>query len=652
MEAVKISIINKIDLKYGNFNEYLVNETETVLKDLKKLNIFIGENNSGKSRFIRKFFSLNNYQIYFNINKITNYKYFFENLYKEMMKDTANNDFKDALKKNEFKEIYDFILKNKDYLNNDSEQIKIAFKLQKIVDFIEKSKLILKKYKEELERTSIENIGEQNYKRYLEENLNHFEDFILRTNENLFNKKTVKKVYIPALRSLKPLKTKVNFIKERTISDYWHNKTEVEVFTGEDLYERVKKLLLGDYKSRERIRTYESFLSNAFFEGEDILLIPKLKENGEDDNVLHIKIGCEAEQPIFNLGDGLQSLIILTFPLFEYENTDLFVAIEEPELFLHPKLQRKIVDIFLKEDIPLSEADTKLQLFLTTHSNHFLDLVADKENAMIFKMKKVRIDENNLPIFNIINSNKKDDMELLELLGVKNSSVFLANCTIWVEGISEIKYFRKYLDVWQKNKIEEKARYVEDQHYSFIEYGGSNITHWSFLDGEETINYKKISNNIFIITDSDVAEEGTEKRARQEYLRKTLGDDRYECLPCREVENLISPKVLLAVVKEYEEDNEENINEEIKYEDYKSEYLGKFIEEKIIKNINISRKKSSVYNPYSNINKTTKKGSGTIKDKKNFSEKAIKFTNDIEDLSEPVKNICKKLYDFIKKANS
>ena len=34
--------------------------------------------------------------------------------------------------------------------------------------------------------------------------------------------------------------------------------------------------------------------------------------------------------------------------------------------------------------------------------------------------------------------------------------------------------------------IQHTLEYKEDYHYSFVEYGGNNITHWSFLDKEET----------------------------------------------------------------------------------------------------------------------------------------------------------------------
>ncbi len=38
------------------------------------------------------------------------------------------------------------------------------------------------------------------------------------------------------------------------------------------------------------------------------------------------------------------------------------------------------------------------------------------------------------------------DRDLLASLGVKPSSVYLANCTIWVEGITDRLYITKYME--------------------------------------------------------------------------------------------------------------------------------------------------------------------------------------------------------------
>ena len=60
--------------------------------------------------------------------------------------------------------------------------------------------------------------------------------------------------------------------------------------------------------------------------------------------------------------------------------------------------------------------------------------------------------------FKVINTTAKD-IEILDLLGVNNSSVFLSNCTIWVEGISDKILISKYLNVYMSQK---NNKYKED----------------------------------------------------------------------------------------------------------------------------------------------------------------------------------------------
>ena len=90
------------------------------------------------------------------------------------------------------------------------------------------------------------------------------------------------------------------------------------------LYEDIMKMLLGNNNQRKRISEYQQFISNTLFGGNSVTLIPSL-----DAKVVIVKIGNEKEQPIFHLGDGIQSAIIMSFlPFVTQEPT--FFFIEEP----------------------------------------------------------------------------------------------------------------------------------------------------------------------------------------------------------------------------------------------------------------------------------------------------------------------------------
>ena len=214
--------------------------------------------------------------------------------------------------------------------------------------------------------------------------------------------------------------------------------------------------------------------------------------------------------------------------------------------------------------------------------------------------------------------------------------MFLVNATIWVEGITDRWYLRKMLNSYmdyleENNKLD--LRLEEDTHYSFVEYGGANITHWSFLDYEEKpIEVERLCAKAIVVIDKD----GEKKEKRKDDLQEVLGE-RLIILPAREIENLLPYKVIKEVVREYEK-NDELVFPEFTYDKYQYNYLGTFIQNKMLKN-KISRKGGY------------KAESGTLKDKVKFCEKALPKIK-YEDLPESTKEIIQNIYNFIREQNS
>ena len=442
----------------------------------------------------------------------------------------------------------------------------------------------------------------------------------------------LEKKYIPILRGLRPLHKSDDSYLERTKQDYFPDMNDAKdrIFTGLHLYEETKKLLLGQRSDREKVRAFENFLSETFFQGKEVNIVPR---DGKD--VLYIGIGGGDEYPIYDLGDGIQSIIILTNSLFFNQGQNLLFFIEEPEHGLHPGMQRVFMETLMREEF------NSFQYFLTTHSNHLLDITLDIEQVSVYTFKEdnTATEESRFSIENVDN----DHTNSLELIGVRNSSVFLSNCTIWVEGITDRIYLRRYLDVYQRGK---EPKFKEDLHYSFVEYAGGNITHWSFLESADpnhpNIEVEHLCAKLFLISDKDGAglkKDGTsdkrckKKQERHEQLKERLSD-RYYCLPCREIENLLSPEVLEQVILEYEKPEVAPDFGDLVYEKYKDEYLGKFIDDKV-----------------SGINRSYKSDSGTIKDKVNFAKKAVAHIHSIDDLPEEAKKLTEGLYEFIKSNN-
>ena len=444
-----------------------------------------------------------------------------------------------------------------------------------------------------------------------------------------------RKIYLPILRGLRPLQiegdrirfdsTKDNY-RERVERDYEiSDKHQVTIHTGLDMFRNVTELLLGDHDDRLKIQEFENYLSITFFQGQPVHIVPR---SGKD--VLYIKIGEDKQYPIYELGEGIQSVILLTYPLFFNEGQNFVFFIEEPEIHLHPGLERIFIETLR------SPRFKTFQYFITTHSNHILDLTLEYDDISVYSFEKKRSPEASQFIINNVNSNHK---QLLELLGVRNSSVFLSNCTIWVEGITDRLYLRKFLQVMQQGK---ETTFKEDYHYSFVEYAGNNITHWSFLESEDdqfsNINIEGICSKIFLIADNDginlPSRRSKEKKIqRQQQLQQKLGDHFYLTAGL-EVENMLSKDVIKGVITDME-----GISTGIDFSafdkgNHMNQYIGDFIEKNVI---GITRKYRTEY--------------GTVYDKLTFCKRAVGKIKNVDDLSEEAKNLTGRLLAFITRSN-
>ncbi|MGB6128160.1 MAG: hypothetical protein WBG30_05365, partial [Psychrilyobacter sp.] len=202
---------------------------------------------------------------------------------------------------------------------------------------------------------------------------------------------------------------------------------------------------------------------------------------------------------------------------------------------------------------------------------------------------------------------------------------------------------KKYFEIYQKDKGQKI--YEEDKHYSFIEYSGGNITHWDFLDEEGGMASNQISNNIFLIADTDGHKgktiestgELTAKAKRLVTLESNLKDGFY-ALEVKEIENLLTPDIIMKLIREKEKDTDESIAfPEFTQEEYSNIGLGEYITNNLLGGVEKHKK--------------YKADSGTVADKVNFCNIACRHTKNIEHLSKEAKDICEKLYNFIEKAN-
>ena len=507
-----------------NYSSDSDNETNyKQVLEIKRLNFFIGKNNAGKSRFLRNIFTNttrpNSYQIelYRKILSIAS-KLKNSDKYKHLQKSQFYNDF--------FAQLKGF----QNQLNTNPSANGAADQFRFCIEYLNNMGILDKLGSNQYVNSLTVQFRDQ-YKKSLDINLGS------------------EKFYIPILRGMRPvteIKDKQPYI-ERTQKDYFSNTQKFNtknIITGECLYHELKIHLLGEPEQRDLIKNYEEKLSQYFFDNQPVSLIPK-----HNQDVVNIKIGSDKQFSISELGDGLQQVIILTYESYIKnrdkngdEQTHAFF-IEEPELHMHAGMVRQLMSFYLNE--------TNHYYFFTTHSNHLLDMADESDQVIIQKFIKEPNKEDSTKFdFKIKRCDR--DRDLLASLGVKPSSVYLANCTIWVEGITDRLYITKYMEKYlaelkisNEELYKKYRRFMPNYHYTFVEYAGSNLVHWDFSDeftdhlNDQGMNALLTTSSVLLIADGDIQGKGN----RVEQLTKSLGEQFY-LFPCKETENTLPSNII------------------------------------------------------------------------------------------------------------
>lgn len=206
------------------------------------------------------------------------------------------------------------------------------------------------------------------------------------------------------------------------------------------------------------------------------------------------------------------------------------MCIEEPELHIHPILQRKLLNY-------ISEQTTN-QYFLSTHSASILTT----DQAYV---GHVRLDNGISKVNRALSAH--DRCEVCVDLGFRASDLLQANSVVWVEGPSD----RIYLKHWLHSIAPEL---LEGIHFSIMFYGGRLLSHLSADDPdvEDFISLRRLNRFITIIMDSDRSSarqrlNDTKKRVQSEFDRGlgfawvTAG---------REIENYIPRALMLSALND------------------------------------------------------------------------------------------------------
>lgn len=301
---------------------------------------------------------------------------------------------------------------------------------------------------------------------------------------------------------------------------------EKYAFDGQNLIS-----LLGEYQIppigkdqlREKFERIERFVQK-------MLHLPEASIEITRDNDLLIN-DAGLRLPLSSYGTGTHELVIMLVAVLSNEG-DLY-CIEEPEIHMHPRLQREFVQFIT--------AETRNYYLISSHSHVFVNAIDWLDDVQVFHLETSSGASKGQPLMS-----DKEALQAFNDIGVRPSDILQTNCIIWVEGPSDRIHIRRWLELLS-------SELVEGRDYSIMFYGGRLLSHLGFEREkvpEQLIPILRISQNSIVVIDSDRSGPGGRLNRTKERVKAECNENGGYCwiTDGREIENLVpGPSILRAL---------------------------------------------------------------------------------------------------------